>query len=121
MLVLHALNRLAALEDRHALAPDIQLGALPFDLHVKLSIHDQSLCSLDRRIPFEVDTLDRLITFYVHIPRFDYTALDPNLTDEFRRQANRLPEITAEALAEVIDRTLTAGLLNVLNLSLIHI
>ena len=71
--------------------------------------------SLDRRVPFEVDTLDRLITFYVHIPRFDYTALDPNLTDEFRRQANRLPEITAEALAEVIDRTLTAGLLSVLN------
>ena len=71
--------------------------------------------AVDRRIPFELDTLDRLITFYVHIPRFDYTALDPSLTDEFRRQATRLPEITAERLAEVIDRTLTPGLLRLLN------
>ena len=71
--------------------------------------------AVDRRIPFEVDTLDRLVTFYVHVPRFDYTTLDPSLTDEFRHQANRLPDITAQGLAGVIDRTLTSGLLQVLN------
>ena len=66
-------------------------------------------------LSFDSKTFDKFIDFYIETPRFDYNVLPSRLLQDFRREANSLDEITAEALSEVLESTVTSKIVEILN------
>ncbi len=66
-------------------------------------------------IGFDSKNFDRFIDFYIETPRFDYNVLPSNLLKDFRKEANSISEITPEALSEVLERTITDKIIEILN------
>lgn len=66
-------------------------------------------------LSFDSKTFDKFIDFYIETPRFDYNVLPSKLLQDFRREANSLDEITAEALSEVLESTVTSKIVEILN------
>jgi hypothetical protein len=64
---------------------------------------------------FDSKNFDRFIDFYIETPRFDYNVLPSNLLKDFRKEANSISEITPEALSEVLERTVTDKIIEILN------
>jgi len=64
---------------------------------------------------FDSKTFDKFVDFYIEVDRFDYNVLPANLLQEFRREANSVEEITPDALSEVLERTVTDKIIEILN------
>lgn len=66
-------------------------------------------------LQFDSKTFDKFIDFYIEIERFDYNTLPANLLQEFRREANSIEEVSADALSEVLQNTVTSKIVEILN------
>ena len=66
-------------------------------------------------LSFDAKTFDMFTDFYIETPRFDYNVLPSRLLQDFRREANSLDEITAEALSGVLESTVTSKIIEILN------
>lgn len=66
-------------------------------------------------ISIDVDTFQRFMEFYIEVDRFDYNELPGDYAREFRNQANRLSDINAASLAEVLEETVVSKILEILN------
>lgn len=64
---------------------------------------------------FDSKTFDKFVDFYIEVDRFDYNVLPANLLQEFRREANSVDEVTPDALSEVLERTVTDKIIEILN------
>ena len=66
-------------------------------------------------LQFDSKTFDKFIDFYIEGERFDYNTLPANLLQEFRREANSIKEVSADALSEVLQNTVTSKIVEILN------
>lgn len=66
-------------------------------------------------LQFDSKTFDKFIDHYVEVPRFDYNVLPSNLLQEFRREANSIEEVSADALSKVLENTVTGKIVEILN------
>ena len=66
-------------------------------------------------LEFDSKTFDKFIDFYVEIDRFDYNVLPGNLIQDFRREANSIDSVNADAISEVLERTVTSKIVDILN------
>ena len=66
-------------------------------------------------LQFDSKTFDKFIDFYIEIDRFDYNVLPGNLIQEFRREANSIEEVSADALSEVLEKSVTSKIVEILN------
>ena len=66
-------------------------------------------------LEFDSKTFDKFIDFYVEIDRFDYNVLPCNLIQDFRREANSIDSVNADAISEVLERTVTSKIVDILN------
>ena len=66
-------------------------------------------------LQFDSKTFDKFIDFYIEIERFDYNTLPANLLQEFRREANSIEEVSADAISEVLQNTVTSKIVEILN------
>ena len=64
---------------------------------------------------FDSQTFDKFIDFYVEVDRFDYNVLPGNLIQDFRREANSIDSVNADAISEVLERTVTSKIVDILN------
>ena len=64
---------------------------------------------------FDSKTFDKFIDFYVEVDRFDYNVLPGNLIQDFRREANSIDSVNADAISEVLERTVTSKIVDILN------
>jgi len=64
---------------------------------------------------FDSKTFDKFIDFYIEVDRFDYNVLPGNLLQDFRREANSIEEVSADAISEVLERTVTSKIIEILN------
>ena len=66
-------------------------------------------------LEFDSKTFDKFIDFYVEVDRFDYNVLPGNLIQDFRREANSIDSVNADAISEVLERTVTSKIVDILN------
>ncbi len=66
-------------------------------------------------ISLDLDSFQRFMELYIEVDRFDYNELPSEYVREFRNQANRLYDVNAETLADVLEETVVAKILEILN------
>lgn len=66
-------------------------------------------------LDFDSKTFDKFIDFYVEVERFDYNVLPSNLLEKFRSEANSIEEVSAESLSEVLEKTVSSKIVEILN------
>jgi len=66
-------------------------------------------------LQFDSKTFDKFIDFYIEVERFDYNVLPDNLIQDFRREANSIEEVSADAISEVLQNTVTSKIVEILN------
>jgi len=66
-------------------------------------------------LQFDSKTFDKFIDFYVEVDRFDYNVLPSNLIKDFRREANSIDSVDADAISDVLERTVTSKIVDILN------
>ena len=64
---------------------------------------------------FDSKTFDKFIDFYVEVDRFDYNVLPGNLIQDFRREANSIDSVNADAISDVLENTVTSKIVDILN------
>ena len=64
---------------------------------------------------FDYRFFDKMVDFYIELERFDYNILPETMLSEFRDQANSLTEITPAAIGRVLEKTVAARILDILN------
>ena len=64
---------------------------------------------------FDYKTFDKFIDFYVEVERFDYNVLPDNMIKDFRSEAKSKADITPAVLAEVLESTVVAKIVEILN------
>ena len=64
---------------------------------------------------FDYKTFDKFIDFYVEVERFDYNVLPDNMLKDFRSEAKSKADITPVVLAEVLESTVVAKIVEILN------
>lgn len=55
---------------------------------------------------FPYEFYEKMIDFYIELPRFDFNEIPEPLLEDFRDQANALNVITPDALSEVLNQTI---------------
>jgi len=66
-------------------------------------------------LQFDSKTFDKFIDFYVEVDRFDYNVLPANLIQDFRREANSIDSVNADAISDVLESTVTSKIVDILN------
>jgi len=66
-------------------------------------------------LDFDSKTFDKFIDFYVEVDRFDYNVLPANLIQDFRREANSIDSVNADAISDVLESTVTSKIVDILN------
>ena len=66
-------------------------------------------------LEFDSKTFDKFIDFYVEVDRFDYNVLPGNLIQDFRREANSIDSVNADAISDVLEKTVTSKIVDILN------
>ena len=66
-------------------------------------------------LQFDSKTFDKFIDFYVEVDRFDYNVLPSNLIQDFRREANSIDSVNADAISDVLESTVTSKIVDILN------
>ena len=64
---------------------------------------------------FDYETFDKFIDFYVEVERFDYNVLPNSMVKKFRSEAKSKADITPAVLAEVLESTVVAKIVEILN------
>ena len=64
---------------------------------------------------FDYETFDKFIDFYVEVERFDYNVLPNSMVEEFRSEVKSKADITPAVLAEVLESTVVAKIVEILN------
>jgi len=75
----------------------------------------ESVWIIDGGSNFDYETFDKFIDFYVEVERFDYNVLPEYMLKDFRSEAKSKSEITPESLAEVLESTVVAEIVKILN------
>lgn len=63
---------------------------------------------------FPYHFFDKMVDFYIELPRFDYNELPEALLEDFRNQANSLSNITPDNLATVLNLTVAEKIKEIL-------
>ena len=66
-------------------------------------------------LDFDSKTFDKFIDFYVEVDRFDYNVLPGNLIQDFRREANSIDSVNADAISDVLESTVISKIVDILN------
>jgi hypothetical protein len=61
--------------------------------------------ALNKINQFDYNLFDKMVKHYIQLERFDYNILPQNVTADFRTQANASGNISPEALAEIMNKT----------------
>ena len=63
----------------------------------------------------DMDEFNEFIGTYIEVDRFDYNILPSSLLNEYHRNANSIVNVSADALSDVLEKTVINKIVEILN------